>query len=410
LSQKNIISVKSVSKHYIIKHQLQHEPETLVGKWISNFKNIDQFRKNKSTELFKALNNVSFDIQRGDRIGIVGRNGAGKSTLLKILSRITPPTSGKIEIDGKLAALLEVGTGFHGDLTGRENIYLNGSILGMSKTEIDKKFDEIIAFAEVEQFLDTPVKRYSSGMYVRLAFAVAAHLEPEILIVDEVLAVGDASFQKKCLGKMNEVSESEGRTILFVSHNMGQIASLCNKGILLNKGQLEQEGPIQDIISSYFNTGAQENETLIQFETDASKHFQIKTIAIQNKSNVPTKEFAHDEPIHLDIAIEKHKSLSDVLLAVHFYDHYEKRIFTTQIPISDLDFNQGIQTFHLKIPESFLVPNTYKFTVGLHVPNIQLVDVKDFIGKILIYDNGSEFYKYPIGDSGLVFVKAQWHY
>ena len=188
----------------------------------------------KSTEEFWALKDVSFEVNQGDRIGIIGRNGAGKSTLLKIISQITEPTEGRITIDGRVASLLEVGTGFHPELTGRENIFLNGSILGMSKKEIESKFDEIVAFSEVEKFLDTPVKRYSSGMYVRLAFSVAAHLEPDILIVDEVLAVGDAAFQKKCLGKMEEVS-GHVRTIIFVSHNMGAISQLCNRAILLKK-------------------------------------------------------------------------------------------------------------------------------------------------------------------------------
>ncbi len=194
-------------------------------------------RKTTSNEEFWALNGVNFEIKPGDKVGIIGRNGAGKSTLLKILSRIVDPTTGRIEINGRVASLLEVGTGFHPELSGRENIYLNGSILGMPREEINRKFDEIVAFAEVEKFLDTPVKRYSSGMYVRLAFAVAAHLEPDIMIVDEVLAVGDAAFQKKCLGKMNDVARS-GKTILFVSHNMAALQHLCNKGIVFNKGKI----------------------------------------------------------------------------------------------------------------------------------------------------------------------------
>jgi lipopolysaccharide transport system ATP-binding protein len=192
------------------------------------------------------LKDVSFEIKQGDRVGIIGRNGAGKSTLLKILSRITEPTEGRISINGRVASLLEVGTGFHPELTGRENIYLNGAILGMSRVEIKKKFDEIVAFAEVEKFLDTPVKRYSSGMYVRLAFAVAAHLEPEILIVDEVLAVGDIQFQKKCLGKMEDVGK-EGRTVLFVSHNMATVTTLCRRAIWLVNGQVNSEGDAEHI-------------------------------------------------------------------------------------------------------------------------------------------------------------------
>jgi lipopolysaccharide transport system ATP-binding protein len=224
MSQNTVIKVEGLSKKYILNKSSEPASEMLTSKLWKSLKNIGT---KKETEEFWALKEVSFEINKGDRVGIIGRNGAGKSTLLKILSQITQPTFGRIEMEGRLASLLEVGTGFHGDLSGRENIYLNGSILGMSRQEIAKKFDEIVAFSEIEKFLDTPVKRYSSGMYVRLAFAVAAHLESDILIVDEVLAVGDAAFQKKCLGKMEDVSTKEGRTILFVSHNMGQIASLC---------------------------------------------------------------------------------------------------------------------------------------------------------------------------------------
>jgi lipopolysaccharide transport system ATP-binding protein len=202
-------------------------------------------------EEFWALQNVDFKIEEGDRVGIIGRNGAGKSTLLKILSRITEPTSGEIKIKGRVASLLEVGTGFHPELTGRENIFLNGAILGMSRLEIRKKFDEIVDFSGVEKFLDTPVKRYSSGMYVRLAFAIAAHLEPEILIVDEVLAVGDAEFQKKCLGKMESVSKDEGRTVLFVSHDLAAITNLCMQSILLNKGTIVSKGDTASVINNY---------------------------------------------------------------------------------------------------------------------------------------------------------------
>ena len=202
-------------------------------------------RRVEEDHAFWALKDVSFEVERGEVVGIVGRNGAGKSTLLKILSRIVEPTEGTARLRGRVASLLEVGTGFHPELTGRENIYLNGAILGMRKAEIDRKFDEIVAFAEIEQFLDTPVKRYSSGMYVRLAFAVAAHLEPEILIVDEVLAVGDFAFQKKCLGKMHDVAAGDGRTILFVSHNMGALAQLCERGVLLEKGAVAKIGPIR---------------------------------------------------------------------------------------------------------------------------------------------------------------------
>jgi lipopolysaccharide transport system ATP-binding protein len=253
-----VIRVENLGKKYTLGHQKQ-ERYTALRDVISNSaksagrKFLKPFGKKMSDPAiddFWALKDVSFEIKQGDRVGIIGRNGAGKSTLLKILSRITEPTCGRISIKGRVASLLEVGTGFHPELTGRENIFLNGAILGMSKAEIKRKFDEIVAFAEVEKFLDTPVKRYSSGMYVRLAFAVAAHLEPEILVVDEVLAVGDAQFQKKCLGKMGEVA-GEGRTVLFVSHNMGAVSTLCDKAVYLLKGEIREIGVADRIVTSY---------------------------------------------------------------------------------------------------------------------------------------------------------------
>jgi lipopolysaccharide transport system ATP-binding protein len=220
-----------------------------------------RWRDDQEKGLFWALRDVSFEIQPGEVVGIIGRNGAGKSTLLKILSRIVDPTKGTVRMRGRGSSLLEVGTGFHPELSGRENIYLNGAILGVKRTEINRKFDQIVAFSEIEQFLDTPVKRYSSGMYVRLAFAVAAHLEPEILIVDEVLAVGDYAFQKKCLGKMRDVSTSDGRTILFVSHNMSALTQLCEHGILLENGQVKTTGPVKDVIRTYLKSKLNQNHS-----------------------------------------------------------------------------------------------------------------------------------------------------
>lgn len=261
-----IVQVENLSKMYIIQH-LSNERYTvlrdvLVRKAKAVGRKITQPIRNKisgpSREEFWALKNISFEVKRGDVVGIIGRNGAGKSTLLKILSRITEPTTGRVRLRGRVSSLLEVGTGFHPELTGRENIFLNGAILGMRKSEIKAKFDEIVAFAEIEKFIDTPVKRFSSGMYVRLAFAVAAHLDPEILIIDEVLAVGDLDFQKKCLGKMKEVSKG-GRTVLFVSHNMTAIKNLCQVGILLQSGGIEQIGSVDDVIGNYV---AKHNEEL----------------------------------------------------------------------------------------------------------------------------------------------------
>ena len=249
---KPIVQIENLSKCYRIQHESRERYSSLrevIAKKMQSIFNRSSLRHTiGSFEDFWALNDVTFDIQEGEVVGIVGRNGAGKSTLLKILSRITEPSAGRVTLRGRVASLLEVGTGFHPEMTGRENIFLNGSILGMSRTEIKRKFDEIVAFAEVEKFLDTPVKRYSSGMYVRLAFAVAAHLEPEILIVDEVLAVGDAEFQKKCLGKMHDVSAKEGRTVLFVSHNMSVIQHLCSRAILLRSGRIVADGPVNEVI------------------------------------------------------------------------------------------------------------------------------------------------------------------
>ena len=227
-------------------------------------------QQSPAIEEFWALKDVSFSIDSGDVVGIIGRNGAGKSTLLKLLSRITEPTSGSIRLRGRVASLLEVGTGFHPELTGRENIFLNGAILGMARAEIKRKFDEIVAFAEVEKFLDTPVKRYSSGMYVRLAFAVAAHLEPEILIVDEVLAVGDAQFQKKCLGKMQDVSKG-GRTVLFVSHNMGAVTTLCRKAIWLNGGRIVRTGSAREVVDEYLTASSEAQKTVMDL-SEANRH------------------------------------------------------------------------------------------------------------------------------------------
>ena len=252
------IRAEGVGKKYPLHHQhphhngLRHVLEAKITGALRGFRaKHDPAPDRPSVEDFWALRNVTFDIKPGEVVGIIGRNGAGKSTLLKILSRITEPTEGRVQIKGRVASLLEVGTGFHPELTGRENIYLNGTILGMTRKEINRKFDEIIAFAETEMFLDTPVKHHSSGMYVRLAFAVAAHLEPEILIVDEVLAVGDAQFQKKCLGKMEDVSKREGRTVLFVSHNMAAIAALTNRAILLRKGGVQYSGPPKEAFDLY---------------------------------------------------------------------------------------------------------------------------------------------------------------
>ena len=271
-----VILAEGLGKKYLIGHQAEREPYVALSEVLSrgarrlaqNVLHKAEVVAGKTIEEFWALKDVSFEINRGDIVGIIGRNGAGKSTLLKILSRITEPTEGQVRIKGRIASLLEVGTGFHPELTGRENIYLNGAILGMSRAEIKRKFDEIVAFAEVEKFLDTPVKRYSSGMYVRLAFAVAAHLEPEILIVDEVLAVGDAEFQKKCMGKMQDVA-GHGRTVLFVSHNVPTIAKLCRSIITLNQGRMISSD--RDVNAAVRNYLGRQDESLPEWHGAAPR-------------------------------------------------------------------------------------------------------------------------------------------
>ncbi len=306
-----ILQVEHLGKYYKIRHDRRDPYSTLTGTLTESGKEIfrtllhpvRESRRRNAVEIFKALDDVSFEVNPGDRVGIIGRNGAGKSTLLKLLSRITEPDAGKITLRGRVASLLEVGTGFHPELTGRENIYLNGSILGMKHAEIRRKFDEIVDFSGVEAFLDTPVKRYSSGMYVRLAFAVAAHLEPEILLVDEVLAVGDMEFQKKCLGKMDEISRTEGRTILFVSHNMEAIQRLCNKALLLESGKLALNTSCEKAILRYtasLNAGT--GLCLSDFRTrknTSSGEILFQDLQMHNLSGAPLPATGDDLRIRL---------------------------------------------------------------------------------------------------------------
>jgi lipopolysaccharide transport system ATP-binding protein len=407
------LKVENIGKKYNLLHKNKAGEGTLVGAFAGGLKNIfNSVKVSQTKEEFWALKDVSFEINQGDRLGVIGRNGAGKSTLLKILSRIVKPTTGRITFEGRMTSLLEVGTGFHGDLSGRENIYLNGSIMGMTKREIDAKFDEIVDFSEVEKFLDTPVKKYSSGMYVRLAFAVAAHLNSDILIVDEVLAVGDASFQKKSLEKMENVSQQVGKTILFVSHNMGQVSALCNKGLLLKDGHVAHEGKIQSIISNYFDGQTEQSNSVsdIRYPQNLEKELIISRIQLLDENHIPTHSFPHDAPLKIAVEIQKNSALKDVLLGIFFTDAMERKVFTTQLAISDKFGVESTKTFFLTIPKSTFVANTFKFSVGLHIPNIQIIDEKPNAVKFDVYDNGSELFKYAGTDVGVVFVKYQWEY
>jgi lipopolysaccharide transport system ATP-binding protein len=320
--------------------------------------------KKGASDIVYSLKDINFEIQQGDAVGIIGRNGAGKSTLLKILSRVTTPTTGKINIKGRVASLLEVGTGFHPELTGRENIYLNGAILGMRKKEIDRKIEEIIDFSGVERYIDTPVKRYSSGMYVRLAFAVAAHLESEILIVDEVLAVGDAEFQKKCLGKMGEVSKGEGRTVLFVSHNMAAVQSLCSKGILLRNGKIQQFGLISSIINSY-----QKNDNLVLgFNEIVTRNSLIKSIRLLNSEFEEIKEIQFDEKVILEFKLHK---APDRGLGFTIFDDKDNPLISAVS--TDYIGNRNKNTLQIIVPVNLLIPGLYFIEIGIDGQSIEQV-------------------------------------
>jgi lipopolysaccharide transport system ATP-binding protein len=329
---------------------------------------------NRDGETIWALKDVSFTVEQGEVLGIIGRNGAGKSTLLKILSRVTAPTAGEIKVKGRIASLLEVGTGFHPELTGEENIYLNGAILGMSKAEVRRKFDEIIAFAEVEKFIETPVKRYSSGMYVRLAFAVAAHLEPEILLVDEVLAVGDAEFQKKCLGKMGDVAR-EGRTVLFVSHNMGAVNRLCSKSIWLETGNILQYDETSTIISSYLKNSIRTNHGVSIFnKTDGAKA-QIRQIRLLNQEGSICNRFSCDDTVKIEILFHVNYRVRGIYCCL-FITNIDGTIImmsdshdTQPNPLSDLSI--GLHTISIDIPPRTLAHGEYVINLKFTEPGMR---------------------------------------
>lgn len=343
------IRVEGLSKCYQVRLGEQRGRyrtlrETLTKMALAPMRRWRHGDEERRKEDFWALRDVSFQVEPGEVVGIIGRNGAGKSTLLKILSRITKPTRGAVKMRGRLGSLLEVGSGFHPELTGRENIYLNGSILGMARQEINRQFDNIVAFSEVERFLDTPVKRYSSGMYVRLAFAVAAHLEPEILLVDEVLAVGDAQFQNKCLGKMQEVGKS-GRTILFVSHNLAVLQQLCQRAIHIHAGTLAEDGPSEQVVANYLRDAALSEEgkfDLSQHRVRSPRHRSIlKELVLRSTGLAPTNRFYPDEPLNAELLIEPPFPIKNGRVALAIEDSLGRRITTVasyfhEQPLPDL--------------------------------------------------------------------------
>lgn len=427
-----VISVENLSKAYRIG--LKDEvPDTLVGAMTniarSPFKNfkrlrsLDTFRDVKSghgdsDDILWALKDVSFDVQEGEVVGIIGRNGAGKSTLLKILSRITEPTSGRIKIRGRVSSLLEVGTGFHPELTGRENIYMNGTILGMTKREIDSKFDEIVDFSGVEKFLDTPVKRYSSGMSVRLAFAVAAHLEPEILIIDEVLAVGDAEFQKKCLGKMKDVA-GQGRTVLFVSHNLTATRQLCPRCIYLDNGLVTLDGETPKVLTVYLHGNIDSNKQTCNMDlTDWANRYgtgeaKILNARLYNHDNMLSSSLQRMKPMSIEFDFE---SLCEVELNLSIISSTSSEgIKVLQLAHQDTKgctpgVVNGSRTVRVEVGELPLQCGSYNLTLAIHTTSLKPVDVvKDVLDFCVEDDLTTSLRPYKsICENGLCSLPADW--
>jgi ABC-type polysaccharide/polyol phosphate transport system ATPase subunit len=380
---EDAVTVENLSKSYLIGHRHSSEKSfkykalrDVIGQEIRNFarKASDVVRgrqivQGDEVEEFHALSDVNFSVKQGEVLGVVGRNGAGKSTLLKVLSRITEPTKGRVILRGRVSSLLEVGTGFHPELTGRENIFLNGAVLGMTRREIRNKFDEIVAFAEVEKFLDTPVKHYSSGMYVRLAFAVAAHLEPEILIVDEVLAVGDTEFQKKCLGKMNEVSRNQGRTVLFVSHNMDAVLKLCTRAVFLEAGRVRETGDAKSVVSTYLNSRSFSPRVIDLLSKPRTAQAEGKSRLVEVSPSDPNSSWSlpFGRPLSVDISIDAQSSTLDLELLVSIYSPrgFEVATWTNKCNNVQLLARHGINGFRIAFEGLRLLPGQYFLSFGI---------------------------------------------
>jgi len=413
----SVIKVEDISKQYrlgqigsgTLSHDLNRWWSKLRGKEDPFLKvgDVNDRTQKSDSEYVWALKDINFEVEQGDVLGIIGRNGAGKSTLLKILGRTTKPTTGHIRIKGRVASLLEVGTGFHPDLSGRENVYLNGAILGMRKAEITRKFDEIVDFAGVERYIDTPVKRYSSGMYVRLAFGVAAYLEPEILIVDEVLAVGDAEFQRKALGKMNDVSKNEGRTVLFVSHNMGAIASLCNRVLVMHHGKVAFNGSIGKGLDHYLKLGSQQNAA--QYENENPGETDILSVRILNSKGEVGNSFHFNEDITMEFEMRVEEQYKNAVIGFRVKDQIERNIFTSEIRLNEFIDRAGTYILRANIPGGILVPNRYNPSVALHVPNKEMITYLDEKIMFEIEETGTDFYQYSGDDYGCVFINCKWY-
>jgi len=399
-----IIEVKNIGKKYNISHR-QGGYLTLRDVLTNVFKNPFRFLQRKvkavagigKTEEFWALKDVSFNVEKGEVVGIIGANGAGKSTLLKILSQITPPTEGEIKINGRVGSLLEVGTGFHPELTGRENIFLNGAILGMRREEIAQKFDEIVEFSGVEKFLDTPVKYYSSGMYVRLAFSVAAHMEPDVLVIDEVLAVGDAEFQKKCLGKMDKITREEGRTILFVSHNMGAIQSLCKRCFLLKNGEIVKSGATKEVIEFYMQDKFSNNKNPVYREHKIYGDIPyIESVRMFDKNNELRNNFTADETMKVELMINNSNNINHFHALWHLSDVYGKQLaIGASFPMDSVVYTEKNNKIICELSPKSLVPGKYVLGFVLFFYNRK------------IYDNWSDTIVFEISDN---IVNGKFNY
>lgn len=350
-----------------------------------------------SSDYVWALKDINMEIKQGDVVGIIGKNGAGKSTLLKLLSRVTTPTTGTISYKGRIASLLEVGTGFHPEMTGRENIYMNGAIMGMSRAEITRKLDEIVDFSGCERYLDTPVKRYSSGMTVRLGFAIAAHIEPDILVVDEVLAVGDAEFQKKAIGKMQDVSKGEGRTVLFVSHNMASIQQLCNNGVLLETGTIKYRGKIDNVIDTYLSSCEQPQ---LYKATSENSIIYLETLSVTDKQNNLKSQFFHTESVVINAEIRIREKISETYLLITILDKFNRKIFSAEKLVEE--------KLILEISPNFLTRGSYVVQTILYKPAISVYEKVESACSFEITDAGSEFSHLETFDYGCVFGSYIW--
>lgn len=360
-----------------------------------------------SSDYVWSLRDINFEIEQGDAVGIIGRNGAGKSTLLKLLSKVTKPSTGSIHTKGRIASLLEVGTGFHPEMTGRENVFLNGAILGMTRKEITRKFDEIVAFSGVERYIDTPVKRYSSGMYVRLAFAVAAHLESEILIVDEVLAVGDADFQKKCLSKMSQVTKGEGRTILFVSHNMAAIKTLCTKGILLDTGKVAYQGNIDETVLRYLGNNNTYNSNHFIYENIRNDFFELQEIILKNSSKTMDEPLDENEEIELitNFVLDTDQP-ERYHITFHLKNDYGEALFA--FSSNDLRYNEGKNSLKCTFPKKFFQSGNYYLSFFFVEDKKQAIIIENDIVSFSVVDGNREIGVYMGREPGFIRPEFDW--